>query len=385
VSNLASTSDAVKAAVDAAKATLPDGKVATIAVVSATSERGGEAVATAFKEALGDIPFVGATSCGAVLTRDGPIAGGISVMLLSYEGVAHASGEFREDVFATSKRAAQDLCDGLGGRAVKAIYMASSPGNEEAVMLAIESVFGSDIAVLGGSAADNDVSGSWSVFHNGKAFGAGVAMFAVAGDGIKAGACLSSPYKPTETSLKVTEANGRSLIKLDGKPAADALFDLVGDTIAAEYEEGGMILGPMSIRPFALKRDGDYIAVHVAGIEQPAGTVNLFAEAAVGDELVQMENVCGGDAASAAGRAIKDSFYAAMKSGGLSSPAATFLVYCGGLGIAVGDALATNLTEDFASLPLPAAALGVTAFGEQGPTGPCNQHRNLSVGMLLLE
>lgn len=386
VSALPDTAEAATAAVAAARADLPPGASATLAIVSATSDRGGDAVVTALKEALGDVPFVGATSSGAVLTPDGPLMGGISVMLLCSEGsFATASCEYGVGVLESSTKAAEELLASVGGKTVKAVYMAASPGNEEQVMSGIQSVFGADVPVVGGSAADNDLSGSWCIFHNGAVFGTGVAMFAIAGDNVKVGACLSSPYTPTEKSMTVTGADGRTLLTLDDKPAADMLFDAVGDAIEAEYEDGGMILGPMSTRPFALKRGDDHLAVHVAGIEQPIGSVNLFAEAAVGDKLVKMDNAGGGDSAKAAGIAIEESFKGAMEAGGLSDPSAALLIYCGGLGIAVGDKLVGNLTDNFAGLPLPKAALGVNAFGEQGPCGSANQHRNLSVGMLLLE
>jgi hypothetical protein len=323
-----------------------------------------------------------------VLTPAGPVAGGIGVMLLAApEGsFACASAEFGGDVRAAAQTAADELRTAVAGQPVSAVYVTASPGSEEAVLRGVQDVFGGGVAVVGGSAADNDVTGSWSVLHDGQAFGDGVAMFAVAGSDVSAGAGLCSPYQPTARRVEVTAADGRTLLTLDGRPAADVLFELVGDAIGAAHRDGGMTLGPMSTRPYALQRGDDHLAVHVASINQPAGTVSLFAEAESGDHLVAMENQGGGGSAAAAGLAIRRAYAAAKESGGLSSPSAALLVYCGGLGIAVGDALEGNMRVDFGAIPgLPPAALGITAFGEQGPVGGGSQHCNLSVAMLLLE
>lgn len=388
VSNLKNTSKAAKEAVAHALAALPEGRVPDLAIVSATSDRGGGVIVNAFKLALGKIPFIGSTTCGFVLTPDGPVERGMSVMLLSSPGsFATASAEFEsDDVSVAVTTAAKELKAKVDGKPVKAVYMTASPGKEETIMRSIHEVFGNEVPVVGGSAADDDVSGMWRIFAEGRRFPAGVAMLAIAGDDVKVGACVNAPYTPSEKTMTVTGAEGRKLLTLNDRPAADVIHQAVGYPIYFEHKNGGVILGPMSKRPYALKRNDGYLSVHIASIDQPSGSVNLFAEAAVGDELVQMENVGGGDSASAAGIAIEESFKGAMEAGGIETPAAAFLVYCGGLGIAVGDKLEGNLTGNFASLPLPAAAVGVSAFGEQGPSkGGMSQHWNLAVGMLLLE
>merc|ERR1719401_85454 len=73
--------------------------------------------------------------------------------------------------------------------------------------------------------------------------------------------------------------------------------------------------------------------------------------------------------------------------GGIAKPKAGVLLYCGGMSIAVGDALGKGLSstafcDRVKSLPL----LGLTVFGEQAAMKGCgNVQRNLSMGMLLFE
>jgi len=262
------------------------------------------------------------------------------------------------------------------------------------MMRGIEGVFGSDVPIFGGSAADNDISGKWAVYEGSNGvISSGVAMFAVKKDsGVRVGAHLSSPYVATETMSEVTNSLGRTLVSLDDKPAADVLYAQVGDVLKEQHSSGGATLAPMSTRPYALRRNGSGdIAVHVSSINQPAGTVSLFVEPRAGDKLVRMENVEKLKPVFAVGEAIRESYLNALRRAGIedSSPVAAMMVYCGGLSMAVGEGLERNCVIDLQFLQgIPKhATVGFTAFGEQGPCGDegSNQHRNLSVGMLVLQ
>jgi len=47
-----------------------------------------------------------------------------------------------------------------------AVWLSVSPGDEESVIHALENRLGSDVALIGGSAADNDRAGQWSLFNH---------------------------------------------------------------------------------------------------------------------------------------------------------------------------------------------------------------------------
>lgn len=398
VSNCAETKEAVAEAVALAKGALPKSALPTLCVIAATADRDANEISSCFARELQGIPFMGATSCANVLTTRGPVQSGVSATILAADADSFVatSALFTDDVnpYEGAKKAAFEL-KAKATDEVKAVYMSATPGNEEEVLHGIQEILGYNVPVVGGSAADNDVTGKWAVFHDNKVIPNGVAMFAVVGSSVSAGASLISPYEPTERTFRVTEADGRTVISLEDKPAADVLYDIVGDPIAEEFSNGGMILGPMSTRPLSLRRTmangtESYLAVHAASINLPDKSISLFAEANTGDVLTVMDNEGGGDTVRAAGLGIQNAFAKAKSNGNLRAPTCSFLVYCGGLSIAVGDRLAENLTQDYAEVA-PQCAVGVTAFGEQGPlfsaptAAPGNSHCNLSISMLLLE
>jgi hypothetical protein len=401
VSSVPETGAAVAAAVSSARAALGPGAQATFAVVSATPDRDLDEVARLFHEELEGVPSVGASSCNSVLTVEGSVTSGISVLLLAASDgcFADASAVAENDTPEAAYVAGRDAAASIKAAATarggpKAVYMAASPGQEEHILRAIRDVLGSTVPVVGGSAADNDVTGSWAVFHSGAALRSGVALFAVAGD-VSAGAAMSTPYVETSQSASVTAADGRRVLQLDGKPAADVLYSFVGDTIESEYKNGGMIIRQTSTVPMSLRRslhNGtiDRVSAHAAFIHQPEGSVSFFVEAKVGDTLTVMQNCDGRSAAGAAGAAIRSAFEAAKANGGLKDPTCCMLVYCAGLAIAVGDALDGNMTDDFAAVA-SRSAIGLTAYGEQGPLlsaageEPRNHHCNLAVSMLVME
>jgi hypothetical protein len=401
VSDLADTARAVAAAVTAARNALGAGPRPTLAVVSATAERDLDEVARLFHEELQGVPSVGATSCASVLTVEGPVDRGISVLLLSADTGSFATasaaiaGDSPEAAYEAGWAAARTLREAsanYGG--AKAVYMTATPGHEEHVLRGIHDVLGTTMPVVGGSAADNDATGNWAVFHSGTAYRAGVSLFSIAAD-VSVGAAMFTPYLETTRSAVVTETNGRKIVRLDGLPAVDVIYSFVGDAIASKYKEGGMIIRQTSTFPMALRRLGSdqtihHISAHAAFIHQPEGSVSFFAEAKVGDTLIVMENTDGRCSAGAAGWAIRSAFESAKTNGGLRNPSCCLLVYCGGLAIAVGDGLADNMRDDFASIA-PKSAIGLTAYGEQGPLRSSlgdyssNQHCNLAISMLLLE
>ena len=62
-----------------------------------------------------------------------------------------------------------------------------------------------------------------------------------------------------------TECEGRKVGKLDGKKAADWVFDWLGDAVKKEHAEGGMILGPTSQKPVGIKQPrGELVSSHPA-------------------------------------------------------------------------------------------------------------------------
>ncbi len=371
---------------------LGEGVKPELAILHMTADRPVSKVLSMVREQIGrDVPIMGATSNSGVLIQQGAIEHGMSLLLLSGTenrafGTASAIIE-GDDFEGAARQAAAKLVAGFDGDEVAAVCVMSTPGSEEAVLRGLEAELGSSVLIFGGSAADEDVSGKWRVFEGDDVYSQGIALFGVrANAGVRVGAQLASPYVATDTVTTVTKTQGRTLVALDEKPAADVLYEQVGDAVEEAYKAGGAVLKPMSTRPYAIQRDGREIAVHVAGINQPAGTVDLFVDPKEGDKFVAMSTVEGQETEYAVGDGIRDSYAKACAAGEIDKPVAALMVYCGGLGIAVGKQIDRNCMVDLQQLDgLPRSTVGFTAFGEQGPKDGVNMHTNLSVGLMVMQ
>lgn len=380
ISTNPSTPAAVAEAVAAAKQTAPS---PTVALVSATVDRDVPQLHAALRDALPRVALHGATTCASVLTTAGPAPNAVAVLLLSSaSGLAVASARAAPDGAAAGRAAAHRLAARMGGpQNVRHVLLHATPGLEEAVLHGISEVLG-DTPVFGGSAADNTVEGHWRLLSSDEGvFDAGVSLVGV-GDPVRFGACLLPPYEPSARSAKITEADGRAIVTLDGRRAGDVLREWVGDSIEEQAAAGGNVIVECAGFPLGIdKGDGAFVGIHAASIDGGSGAVGLFAEANEGEVLTVMDKIGGKDSATAAAIGLERAYEQAVKNGGLGDPKAGVLIYCGGLSIAVGDALGASLDPLKGKPPM----LGMTAFGEQGAIEGSNVHSNLAVGIALFE
>jgi len=263
--------------------------------------------------------------------------------------------------------------------------MASVPGSEEAVIAELAKVF-PDVPVWGGTAADNDLNGSWRILSDAGAFAGGVSLVAVAKGALKFGASMLGPYSPTPKVATVSKAEGRKVFELDGQPALEWVHEWLGDAVEEAVKSGGLVLPQTASKPVATKKGELFVPAHLAALHPADKSVDFFSPMADGDELVVMDSADGPATGYAA--ALSEAYDVAKAAGGLGTPKAGLLLYCGGMAIAVGDQLKAGLSDatfcgKVAGLPL----LGMTVFGEQAcmPQPAGNVQRNLSLGMLLFE
>lgn len=369
----------------------------SIAFVSTSVSRNIEDVRRAFAEKLPGTPIHGITSSGAILTEEGSKAGGIGCLLISAEEGSFVTAYDKED----------------GGKAVaalkkkmpnpQAIFMGATPGAEEAIIESLSESF-PEIPVFGGTAADDDLSGSWSVFSDKTSSGTGVSLVGIS-DSVSFGASMLGPYTTTEKTCKATKTDGRRVFEIDDKPAADWVYDWLGDECKEQYENGGLVLPLTSTKPIGVsetKRRGlrkrirslfpgskpeeepEYITGHLAAFGGEEKFIDFFAPVPEGSTLTVMES--GNGPSTGYSRALGDAMDIAKNALGGSDPRAALLVYCGGMAIAVGDNLDKGLTSPYFSSKIKGVPMmGMTCFGEQGcqPKSKKNVQRNLSVGCIV--
>jgi len=358
----------------------------SLAFVSCTVAHDPEAVAKAFENELKGAPMHGVTSSGVLLESSGPKAG-VGCLLFSDCALPTAFA-------ATGAEAASELKSKCKDSDVKAVIMSTTPGAEEGVIKSIVETFGPNVAVYGGTAADNELNGSWRVLTNTGAFAEGVSLVAVTEQGgVKMGASMIGPYKPTDKVATATSAEGRKVMTINDKPAADWVKDWLGDDVKDQYENGGLVLPQTAQKPIGIKQEsGGWISCHLAGLNTDK-SVDFFTPVNQGDVLTVMES--GDGPATGYAATLSEAYDVAKSSADLSDPKAGVLFYCGGMAIAVGDNLSGALTSDsFKSKVDGLPMLGMTVFGEQATLGGFdpsaagkaeNVQRNLSLGMLLFE
>jgi len=284
----------------------------------------------------------------------------------------------------------------------QAIFMGATPGAEEGIIDALKESF-PGVPVFGGTAADDELSGAWSVFSSDASSGTGVSLVGI-GDSVKFGASMLGPYEATEKTCVATKTEGRRVFEIDGKPAADWAYEWLGDEVKEQYADGGLILPQtaqkpigikqgkslmksiMSLSPFSKSSDPEYVTCHLAAFRGEEKFVDFFTPIPEGSVLTVMDSGDGPSTGYAS--ALGDAYDKAKAQGSLdgSDPKAGMLVFCGGMAIAVGDRLDSGLTSPgFSSKVDGLPLMGMTCFGEQAclPESKANVQRNLSVGCVL--
>ncbi len=331
----------------------------------------------------------GATSCLGVMGSDGPkIENGAGAF-----AIWDASGDYGTalaEIKSDPRKAAAEataqalLAADRSGEAPDLIWISASPGSEEQILAGVEDVVGENVPILGGSAADNSISGEWRVFNRHAMLANGV-IVSVLFPSTPISFAYHNGYAPTSHTGTVTKADGRVLIEVDNRPAADVYRDWVGsDAIPSHVTETTAILSASTLTPLGqyLESVGDvpyYLLAHPAGLT-PDGALKLFADVKVGDRLTLMS----GAPDQLTQRAGKVAALAAQSANLQPAKiAGALIVYCGGCMLAVQDRLA-DVTEGVSTALPGVPYLGIFTFGEQGVVlDGRNRHGNLMISAVV--
>ncbi|MEM9198330.1 MAG: FIST C-terminal domain-containing protein, partial [Pseudomonadota bacterium] len=263
------------------------------------------------------------------------------------------------------------------------VWISSTPGAEETVLDGIASVVGTDVPIIGGSAADNDVGGAWFVGDAATHCAEGVAV-AVLFPSTAVSFAYQSGYAPTGKRGRATRARGRMLYEIDGRPAAEVYQAWTGGAVAAPADGTQPILAEATLWPLGrevahLGPVPYHLLAHPAAADG-SGALHLFADICEGETLCQMEGSIDGLAARA-GRVVT----LARRAGGLAADevAGAFVIYCGGCMMTLSariDEVVASIRADLGTAPFA----GTFTFGEQGPIiGSGNRHGNLMISCII--
>lgn len=338
--------------------------------------------------ATGDFALHGATSCLGSMTHDG-VQSGVSVFAIRDPDGAYgtAVAQFDTDPRAAAREATKTAlinADRLGEQPTL-IWISATPGAEEDILAGVEDMVGPDIPILGGSAADNSVSGDWFVFDGATCVSSGVIVSVLFPSGPVSFA-YHSGYSPTQTIGKVTRAEGRTVHEIDGKPAMDVYSKWTGGDVpkAEGDEDTAAILSESTLWPLGreISQVGDvpfYLLAHPA-VAHKAGAFDLFATVEEGEVLTLMN----GTRESLTSRAGRVAALARETGRMVDTPiSGALMIYCGGCMLSVQDQL-DHVVEGVNSALDGAPFLGAFTFGEQGSLVRAgNRHGNLMISCIV--
>ncbi len=333
-------------------------------------------------------PHVGAlhcaSSCTGTVTEASQSATSNAALLCFWDPEGdYGSACVSSETIGSREAAAQAVSLALSnadrdGEVPDLVWVSPTPGEEERVLEGIESVVGSDVPVIGGSAADNTVEGHWHISDKSGSTQQGVLVSVLFPSG-KVQFAYQNGYAPTAHQGTVTEADGRTIKRIDGALAGEVVANWsAGKSLAAVPDEETNILAAATLAPLG-KYIGDlnglpnYLLAHPS-VAHPDGSIDLFAEVAEGEMLTQMT----GDISELANRAGRVAQQAAIEIKDEELLGA-MVVYCGGCLMAVQEKLGdivSGVNKALGGKPFVSSF----TFGEQGAiVNSGNKHGNLMI------
>ena len=378
-----STSTDAVTAVGELLAAIPPGVKPTFCLCACTVDLDAEAFFAELQRRLDKTTVVGTTSCRQVASDTSATAKAAALFVCGEGFVAGSASGTNADAALLGEQLTKTAMQRAGianADAVRLVVVHAAPGIEAAVLAGLGKAVTTNAVVIGGSGADNDLSGKWRVFGRDGVVGNGAAVLVCDWPWTMA-VSYQGGYLATGNEGRVTAAEGRRLISIDGEPAADVYDRWLGRKLPRNKS----VLGETALRPFAMAHGvGGGLDVHV--LVHPArfdddGSITCFAEPEVGARILLMES----STASLMRRGGLVSRYAMQQAGvTVDDVVAGFLIYCAGCSQALGGDI-VGLTDGIGSVLKGVPFLMPFSYGEQGRLRRQRiDHGNLMLSALLL-
>lgn len=371
------------------RAGVPAGEAANFIVVFATESYDLKLLDACLRECAGQtVPILGGTSCQGVMTEQGfhsENGRGLGILVLCDPRGRYGVGGcvLGDDPQAAGARALEAALENAGcpGEMPDLVWMVSAPGTEEDVLAGLEALVGAHVPVTGGSSADNAIAGNWQQVAGGEVFDRGV-VIGVLFPSTAIGSSFHSGYDPGACSGRVTKAEGRTLLEIDGRPAAQVYNEWTNGGLAKVLPGSGNILGLTTLQPLGrcagfMGKVPYYKLSHPETVT-PAGGMTLFSRVNAGDEIVLMQG-SRESLLTRAGRVMAGAL--GLTDMTCDQLAGALVVYCAGCMLTVQSEMpevVRVLNEEGGNKPF----LGIFTFGEQGfLCGKENTHGNLMISV----
>jgi len=222
------------------KAVGDDGVDVDVLLIHSTIGHNFKDLLAAAREACPKATIVGCTGSGVIHSEGVSEAmRALAVMTVSGPEVAvtFRDGLDRDNGRALATAAAAELKDKLDGINAIALFTASFDVTGDEIIAGIEEVFGPDIPIFGGAAADNGKAKGSFQFHDDAVSEHSLFLVGLADDSLEYAWVSHHGSNPIGAPFEVTASAGGHVIELDGKPAWGQVMDRLGlpaDTPASE-------------------------------------------------------------------------------------------------------------------------------------------------------
>ena len=342
--------------------------------------------------ALPGVPFLGSTSCMGVGAKGKLLVGEPALVGLFFLGEEVRFGTHtlstNERRIVTGKTLSQKALAkaNLTGNEAHYAFFFPTPGGEEALLKGAYEELGEHTTLIGGTAADNDLSGNWWTWNEDLATQGGVSI----GVGTwpkRTAVSYQGGYLSTQKKARVTRSSGRMIHELNGLPAAEVYNEWLDGALDEFLEKGGSVLGVSTLNPLGVARGqfggvDAYVLIHPETVIPQSKALTTFAEIDEGETVVLMQSTKG----SLVNRGARVAKWAMNRSGLPSSKVAGgLMIYCGGCVLAIQEETKDMLSKVGKTLD-PAPWVAGFSFGEQGCVIPRKvDHGNLMASVLLFE
>ncbi len=328
-----------------------------------------------------DCPVIGNTSFTGVIMPEGYIGGDkpfVGIMVLcdpnmvvgvgfadrkAYQSARDAGESATKHARAMTKMPYNDEPD--------VMYMTASPTEEEFFLKGANRVIGR-VPLFGGSAADNTISGNWSLYLDNKVTneGVAVALFYMKGGFVNE---FTGAYRETSDMGIITKVEGtRQLVTIDGAPAVKKYAkwrnmkpsELMGDKLLS-----ATITSPLGVKD----RLGDLVAIRHPMFANEDYSMNIGANLSTGTTVIRMEATVD-ELISSVGETLK------KLNERLTKPVVCYhLVHCGGRRAGI-DARINEVYEEIKKNTNGVPFIMEFTFGEYGYV---DDGRNTTGGLML--
>ncbi|NPA79710.1 MAG: hypothetical protein GXO29_01485 [Thermotogae bacterium] len=312
-------------------------------------------------------PTFGITSHGGVFTSKGYVRG--TYLLVSERddevnarsylvgGNVHTIEEPLRDV-------ARDILENFGLPDMVMIF--PTLGLEERVVRTLDDAFSRKVRIFGGTAADNDFSGDWWTFANGRKANSGVSVVAFKSPNPIL-STFHAGYILTKRSGVITRAShpeggGTTIYEIDGKPAAQVYASWLkerGFDIGDVLEKGGIIPFEIAgLNPIARVYGDDIVVSHVFEVLPKENALSVLSHINEGERVYHAtatESFLVSRTAVTVRKSLKE----------MLSIIGGVLIYCAGCIAPISGRL-DEIAKIYGKMVKGAPFVGAATYGEQG-------------------